>query len=159
MLSVFKFYKGWYKFPSSIFQHIKNFFKKIKFAYQRITKGYCDYDLYELDQYYKKLMYSTLIDFAKNTNSYPRQFNSMKDWQIVLQNAANQFRQSFIDKPNLYQMQLIEMSKQDRFEETEQFQKLCDLSIDQNVRDQKIKRLHFAKGLDFIKKYNKDLWD
>lgn len=53
------------------FHNIKVFFRGIKFMFQRATKGYCDYDLYELDTFYRKLFISSLTEFASKTDSCP----------------------------------------------------------------------------------------
>jgi len=63
---------GYYKGGlASIPNNIKQFFKNIKYAYQRITKGYCDFDVWELSDYYLKLFYYTLNSLADNTHGYP----------------------------------------------------------------------------------------
>lgn len=50
------------------FRDIKN---KIKFKYQKAKKGYCDYDLYDIDDWFIKTFPKMLGEFAKNTIGYP----------------------------------------------------------------------------------------
>lgn len=70
-LNVFKFDlprgKGIYK----IIQWPRNLFRKIKWAYQRVTKGYCDYDVYSLDVFYANLFVVSLRELAEKENGYP----------------------------------------------------------------------------------------
>ena len=158
MMNVFKIKLGVHHFPKGIFPKIKLFFKKIKWAYQRITRGFCDYDLYELDEFYKKLISNTLYEFAKKIDCNPDQFEYFEDWQNALENASNEFKYSINDKPNVYDDELFKRLKQDGFQETEQFQELCQMAIHQQNRDERKRQFHFEKGLNFLKKYNQHLW-
>ena len=46
-------------------------FKKIKQAFQRFIKGFCDYDIYSLYDWFIKNFPKMLDEFAQKTNSYP----------------------------------------------------------------------------------------
>ena len=38
-------------YPGTPFQNIKQFFRNIKFCFQRCIKGYCDKDVWDMDIY------------------------------------------------------------------------------------------------------------
>lgn len=70
-LNVFKFgYMSW-KYPRNWFNNIKQFFCNIKYAYQRATKGYCTYDIWDIDTFHTNLIIDALTQFKKDTNGYP----------------------------------------------------------------------------------------
>jgi len=51
-----------------VFRDIKN---KIKFKYQKAKKGYCDYDLYDMDYWFIKTFPKMLGEFAQCTCGHP----------------------------------------------------------------------------------------
>lgn len=53
-MNILKFgYSPW-KYPSNWFENIRQFFRNIKFAYQRVTRGYADPDIWDFDSYLSK---------------------------------------------------------------------------------------------------------
>lgn len=63
-LNVFK--DCFYKHPRFWLRNIKMFFRCIKWSYQRITRGYCDADLYSFDFYHTELITQALATFVDN---------------------------------------------------------------------------------------------
>jgi len=63
-------YSPW-RYPSNWCSNLKQFFRNIKYAHQRITQGYCDQDVWNLDSYYSELFYKTLKELANTTHGYP----------------------------------------------------------------------------------------
>lgn len=49
----------------------KNIFTNLKYAYQRIKKGYCDADLWEIDGWFLTVVPDMLKQFSKTHNGYP----------------------------------------------------------------------------------------
>lgn len=90
-LNVFKY--GYIRSFRFIFHNIWQFFRNLKYAWQRATKGYCDCDRWDLDQFYSRLFYNSLSEFAERTNSY-YDANGMtyKDWQNTIKNMAERFK-------------------------------------------------------------------
>lgn len=72
---------------------IKRIFKSFKWAYQRITKGFCDKDLYDLSEFYLNLLHQSIFEFKNNTLSHPHNMTE-KDWEIVLYKISNFFYQA-----------------------------------------------------------------
>ena len=58
-------------------------FRNIKFAWQRITKGYCEYDYWDIDCYLLKLLPELFDDFRKNLHGYPCSFTE-EEWDNFL---------------------------------------------------------------------------
>lgn len=94
--NVFKF--GYMKTWRQTRRNVKNFFRTIKWAYQRATKGYCDIDLWNLDQFYSKTFINTLKEFADSNRLHgaPDAFfdhdnDSVQPWVDYL----NEMRQHF----------------------------------------------------------------
>lgn len=85
-------------------------FRNIKYAWQRATKGYCDYDLWSLDVYYQHLFRDSLRDFTKNLHGAPVEFyndeeDSIKDWVEYILSAAQHFDNSIngYENPIVYE--------------------------------------------------------
>ena len=71
-------------------EYIKYFGKQLKWAYQRITRGYCDADTWDLDYYYANLIGVTLKHLADNTISYPYD-SDPEEWKAYLTDLGNVF--------------------------------------------------------------------
>ena len=55
--------------------NIRQFFRNVKYAYQRSTKGYCDYDLWNLGDTILHLINQSLKEFTAKTEGYPIRFS------------------------------------------------------------------------------------
>ena len=75
------------------FQHytflekIKFLPKLIKYARQRITKGYCDMDVWNTNRTSTYLLYHLLMDFSRTADTYPVGYTWEK-WKEDLYDAA-----------------------------------------------------------------------
>lgn len=83
-LNVWK--RGWCKAISWVAfrENVKNFFRCIKYSIQRIIKGYCDYDIWNLDSYMATSIGTMLVDLSENSTSYPMEYKNSKDWEKEL---------------------------------------------------------------------------
>lgn len=84
------------KTVAAIKSNFYQFFKNIKYAYQRIIRGYADCDRWNIDNYIAYLLPAMLMDLRENGNSYPDFVDpsivtSFEDWQAVLQEMAEHF--------------------------------------------------------------------
>jgi len=90
-------YYPW-RYITNWFRNIRIFFRNLKFAYQRVTRGYCDWDTWELYDYYTQLFYYTLRDLADNTHGCPGWWHlegkSHEDWENHLREIADHFYKS-----------------------------------------------------------------
>lgn len=53
------------------YKNIPQIFRNIKYAYQRITRGWCDQDIWNMNIYLSELLPSMLEDLAKNHYGHP----------------------------------------------------------------------------------------
>lgn len=78
------------------FRKIGLFFRRIKWAWQRAIKGYCDFDIYDLYAYHANMTIKALREFANKTQSYP---NDMEygEWFHTIVKIADYFEESIED--------------------------------------------------------------
>ncbi len=83
--------------PSYWLKNFKSLVQSFKFAWQRITRGYSDGDVWDLDFYLSKLLPAALRELAETSDSYPEFFSSgaicgsLENWQAYLKDAAMHF--------------------------------------------------------------------
>lgn len=70
--------------------NIKQFFRNLKSAYQRIVWGFCEQDTFNLDSYFLELFYQSLTYFSENLHSYPLNFDE-KAWKKYLDKMIAHF--------------------------------------------------------------------
>ncbi len=78
------------------FRKIGLFFRRIKWAWQRAIKGYCDFDIYDLDTYHTNMIIKALYEFADKTQSSPIDM-PYEDWVRTICEIANCFEESVED--------------------------------------------------------------
>ena len=104
-LNVFKqSYCPW-EYPSNWIRNIKLFFRQFKWAYQRITRGYCDSDVWDLDTHLNMYLAQTIESLAKNSISYPgtEEFPTPESWTNYLMEIVNRLKYAVSDVPNEYE--------------------------------------------------------
>ena len=92
-LNVFNnFYYKWY-YPQYWHKNISMFLRSFKAAYQRITRGFCDRDTFDLDSYYLHIFTGTLNHLADNHWGYPGHgdFDTDEKWTAYLKELAHKF--------------------------------------------------------------------
>jgi len=75
------------------FGKIPLFFRRWKWAWQRIIKGYCDYDIYNLDVYYAKLFEDSITTLKEITMTVPYGLTE-EAWDNILTDIAHSFHES-----------------------------------------------------------------
>ena len=83
-------YKPW-RYPRNWFYNIINFFRTIRFAFQRAKYGFCGVDVSDLDQYYFHLMEKTIKFYTANELFCPGCM-SEKQWEAILRNISFSFK-------------------------------------------------------------------
>ncbi len=97
-LNIFKGgYMPWY--PYNWWSNIRYFFRTIKWGWQRATKGYSDYDTFDLDIYYSRLMIASLSQFRAETQGYPGYMDSIEEWYAILDKIIFLLKQANEDEP------------------------------------------------------------
>ena len=90
-------YLPWY--PCNWGDNIKHFFRAIKWGWQRATKGYSDYDTWNLDVYYSRIMIASLSQFRAETMGYPGYMDSIDEWYEILDKIIFLLKQANEDEP------------------------------------------------------------
>lgn len=85
-----------WQWPANWPKNIKHFFRCFKYVYQRATKGFSDWDRWDLDLFYNHLFVNSLREFAEKAMGYPgnEEFPTMESWQKYLNEMADLFEQS-----------------------------------------------------------------
>ena len=85
--------------------NIEYFFDNIKYAKQRITRGFADCDVWDYNSYLKKLFADGLVYLADNLLSYPERYGSAENWKKELKRIAGLVRKldtEEFDRPDNY---------------------------------------------------------
>ena len=92
-LNVFNNPKLPLKYPENWIKTFRMFRRSFKYAYQRITRGYSDSDLWDFDTYLLELFTHGLSDFADRTIGYPGddEFPTYESWTKFLHELALHF--------------------------------------------------------------------
>ena len=101
-LNVLKYGYGKSLNPRIILSNIKQFFYNLKYAYQRIIYGFCEYDTFNLDYYYTELFYQSLIYFSNHLHGHPVNYNNEVEWKKYLTNMAAHFYNGIEDNENVW---------------------------------------------------------
>lgn len=90
-------YMPWY--PRYWWENICYFFRTIKWGWQRAIRGYSDYDTWDLDRYYSRMMIASLSQFRKETKGYPGYMNDIEEWYAILDKIIFLLKQANEDEP------------------------------------------------------------
>ena len=118
------------------------YFGNIKCAWQRVTKGYCYRDVYDLSQYYSELFSATLIELSKTTHGYPSDFEDMEPWRDYLVEMAKHFRAAGPDV------------QEDDYSKLKPEELIKVVMNESHTRE-----LHFNKAIKMLQERFYDLWD
>lgn len=128
--------------------------------YQRITKGYCESDLFSLDEHLLDLLPAMIRDLRDNLHSYPEEYG-FEDWKNYLTEMANHFEMAhtwFDEEPEIYKNEY-----QEDFRKTSimnpKFPDIREKYLDRKKEIQEAKDKEFEKGLEMLKKEFRHLWD
>ena len=109
-LNIFKScsYYRWNSFKN-IKDNIKLFFRRFKWAYQRIIRGFCDMDTWDLDDYYTHLFVDSLKMYSKYMNGWPqsKEFPEFEDYKKYIDKMIYLFNQSIEGQEDMKQKFLI----------------------------------------------------
>ena len=90
-------YMPWY--PRNWWSNIRYFFRTIKWGWQRATRGYSDYDVWDLDVYYSNMMIASLSQFRAETMGYPGYMENIEEWYAILDKIICLLKQANEDEP------------------------------------------------------------
>ena len=104
-LNVFKM--GWFpwRYPGNWWRNIKNFFKCLKRAWERATKGYCHWDTYDLGDYMVTLILESIKKFRKDLIAYPVDM-TYEEWEAILDEVIYHLEIALSEADNPYENDL-----------------------------------------------------
>lgn len=144
------------------------FFRQFKWAYQRITKGYCDFDWYDLDTYLAQLMANAIDDLAEYGMGYPGtgEFDTPEKWKAYLKKIVLKLRYSLSDLPNEYEEAWLTTFHDDdlwRINEkhtpTPEEEEIRHKYLDKEIENEQKQFQAQLNALDMIKHVWGSLWD
>lgn len=148
----------WYQ----ISKRIIFFFNKIRSIWHRITKGYCNEDVWDLKDFYLKILVNSLRDLAETSNSYPTDLENPDEWKNYLKEMALHFENSIED----FCGQDIENSltystlKHELFNnENEELNKALESWRDFEQKQMAWRKSEFKKAMQMLEERFDDLWD
>lgn len=135
--------------PCNWFHNFKQFFRNLKYAYQRATSGFCDYDTWNLDIYYLDLIIESLEKYKNNLHGCPTEFyeedteNPSEAWENYLEDIIDNLKKS---DENYYN------NPYDSWENFENWKK-------EEIRIRNSREVHFNKGMHMLMDVFDELWD
>ena len=168
--NVFTLYPYSWKYPSCWLRNIESFFRGFKYTYQRATKGYCDYDLFSIFDWFLEVFPNMLKEFADETYSHPYDMDE-KEWGKYLVemrehflNACKEYENSSPEARKEFDELYKDFSAAEYFKNPELY--------NTKERKEKIKEYYkkvkeydnykqeeLKKGMDMFQKRFWDLWD
>ena len=84
------------RYPANWIRNWRIFYRQFKWAWQRATRGFCDYDVWDLDCYLLDLLHATLNKLAATANGYPGndEYPTYESWTQDLRELAQKFYQA-----------------------------------------------------------------
>ena len=139
------------------------FYRQFKWAYQRITKGFCDFDIWDLDNYYLELFYQTIIELANITHGYPgtEEFPTPEAWDKYLREMANNFYRAN-ESNNYYNTPMENIWWEDVKNDCEpwnQRSQYSDAMLNEAYENDSKRNIELNLGLDKLKHVFRHLWD
>lgn len=150
-------YWNWYS-P----KNIKIFFRNIKFAYQRVVRGYSDWDVWDLNTTLLIYLPETLRYLANNTHSYPMEMTE-EEWKQKLNQIADGFEHA--DEANNYykneywDLYLKELNQKPGARDIEAFERYKKLRVEKDKINAQLRQADFEEAWAQLGSIFFDLWD
>lgn len=135
--------------PKFWIANIRQFFRNIKYAWQRATKGYSDPDVWEFDNFLTHVIAGGLNELSNSTHGFPcsllvdnteNEEEKFKRWQEILREISN----DMLEYINIEDMDIPEDC-------TDTFNWLLNKKEEADNK--------YNKAMDAIKKWHRDMWD
>lgn len=153
--------------PRQWFHNIRQFFRNIRFAWQRATKGYCDWDTWDLDTFYTNLLIDSLQKFRKEANGHPMYLQSIEAWHEILDEIILLLKQyaeeAPIEEENEYETAYYEYLKKSNLSDlvTQRSEEEKTLSVNYYKREAELSEIRDAKrkrAFELISLHFNNLW-
>lgn len=134
-----------------------------KYKKQRLTRGFDDTELFNLDFTFSSYMIPRLKEFSKQTNCYPSDFNSINEWKDCISKMIEYFE--FVIDTTKYEEELIVELFGEKYSieysDTNWFYNFRNVEVsDREYWEKKRDELYKEKqkGMEYFCKYFTDLW-
>ena len=166
MNNVFKY--GWmsWRYPHNWWGNIKLAFRQWKWAYQRATRGYCDYDIWDFSSYLLDVLSGGLKHLADNHYGWPGtgDFPTDEEWTQFLNDMSDKFYRAqesndYYPAPmaekwwDWYQVHL------DKMFDTKSENPYIDEMLDESRENEEKRERDFAEAWSAIGEHFWCLWD
>lgn len=186
--SAFCFGMSPWKYPSNWFKNIGQWFRNLKYVWQRACYGYSDFDIWNLSDYHVFLLGEMLDQLAENPSGFPTACQgidikeiaeeddkeALEAWKTTLKNLALNFHKAY--EPRMYwqneylktyyefldKTRKIEdtgVSLKIRYEDNEEFQRVREKYWERDKEIEELRENAYKEGLDGLKRWHRDLWD
>ena len=137
-----------------------NFFRKIKWCYQRCTRGYADIDWFDMSYYIQNVIPSMLRELAVKGQGYPigDEFKTYESWEDYLLEIARHFENSREDQ-TVMENNCIKPWLSNETKDTEAYKQICkDYFLrDKEIHEWQNKEIH--KAFEMMAHVFWNLWD
>lgn len=82
------------RYPRNWRRNARVFFRQFKWAYQRATRGFSDYDTWSMDSWLLDILYNSLKYYAEHSYGYPVNFESPEAWKECVEEVAQKLYQA-----------------------------------------------------------------
>lgn len=168
-LNVFKF--GYYSWRCPL-RNIRQFFRNIKYAWQRATKGYCDVDVWSLCDSEQERLIQMIEELRKTTHGTPIDMTE-EEWDTTLRTIvyklkegkydshSNIFADDFEKRLNTVRIEIErpDHSKYWRYEDTPETEEIRKAYIAEEERLHRIEDQNLKEAFQLLTKYWNNLWD
>lgn len=146
-----------------VFDKIHDFYREIKFFFQRGIKGYCDKDLWSIDYWFIKTIIPMLEEFNEIKHGVPIDMEE-EEWTMEIKNMIYCFKEStdeYCSEKNEYEEDFHNLIWRDyampnKYKDEEELRQKW---IDREYEIDKYKEKMRNKGFELFSKYYDNLWD
>ena len=159
-------YCRWYR----IDKKIKQLFKNLKWAWQRINRGYSDLDIWDLDSWLIRLLPQAIRTLESKLSGHPYDMTE-EEWQAYLLEMAGHFENYYVEWENpidLPSFSIEELFKKDgevlhrlSIDEVKNpnYQEKHKLWKEEEEKHAQYMKEELHKGLSMLEARFGDLWD
>lgn len=154
-------------YPGTPLQNIKQFFRNIKFCFQRCIKGYCDKDVWDMDVYLTYLLRDMLNDLSETSHGWPEsdKFPTYESWANYLKEIAVHFNNSIESEDNCkdellaYDNYSEYIKNKVDLSEDEEEKRLKEIWLNKSIKEAKYREKEQKKALKMLIEVFNSLWD
>lgn len=155
-----------WKYLSNWPRNVRLFFRQFKWAYQRVTRGFCDFDTWDLDTYFSMFLADSIKHLADNTHSYPgtEEFPTYESWHDYLYKISDLLNYSLGELPNEYEEAWLKKWENKGLDfingpETPEEKEITKKFLDKENSNELLKREAQNEALKMICHVYNQLWD